>query len=46
MSEITNDKNLTLILAGKGKLGVKINCTNGSIDPENLYHDGSIKIKI
>jgi len=36
-------KMLTLILEGKGRLGVKINCTNGSIYPENLYNDGLIK---
>jgi len=45
MSEIKNDKNLPLIWAGKGRLGFKINCTNGSIDPEILYNDGLIKEK-
>jgi len=42
MSEMKNNKNLTLITR-MGRLGAKINCTNGSIDPENLYHDGLIK---
>jgi len=36
-------KMLTLILGGKGRLGAKLNYTNGSIDPGNLYNDGLMK---
>jgi len=41
MSEIKNDKNVDPKWGRS--LGVKINCTNGSIDPENLYNGGLIK---
>jgi len=44
MSEIKNYKNLTQILADKGRLGVIIYCTNDIFDPENLYNNGLIKI--
>jgi len=45
MSEIKNDKKVNPNFGeGEGRLGVKINCTNGSIDPENLYNYGLIKI--
>jgi len=37
MSEIKMIKMLTLILGGKGRVGVTINWTNGFLDPKNVY---------
>jgi len=42
--EAKNDKKVDPNLGGEGRLGVKINCTSGSIDPENLYNYGLIQI--